>query len=123
MAWFPYVIRQGEFLTRLASRLGFDAPTVWNDGRNAELRNVRPNHDVLAPGDVLHCPAPTPSQLRVSAHGENLFRAQVPRVDVTLVLQDREGRPLANKPIVVHGCGAAIDTTSCDHGNAAFGWG
>ena len=33
----PYVVKQGDYLNKLAHRLCFDAEKVWNDPANAEL--------------------------------------------------------------------------------------
>jgi hypothetical protein len=52
----PWVIKQGDFLLQLANKFGFDADTVWQDPSNAQLRAIRPNPNILAPGDVLSIP-------------------------------------------------------------------
>src|SRR5580658_7026888 len=52
----PYVIKQGDYLAALAYRFGFDANAVWNDDKNAELRQARPNPNVLYPSDILYIP-------------------------------------------------------------------
>jgi hypothetical protein len=36
----PYVIKQGDHLALLAYKFGFDADTVWNDPKNAQLRQL-----------------------------------------------------------------------------------
>jgi hypothetical protein len=46
----PYVVRQRDYLTKLAHQLSFDGKEVWEDAKNAELKNTRPNMDILAPG-------------------------------------------------------------------------
>jgi hypothetical protein len=52
----PFVIRQGDYLMKLAYSFGFDADAVWNDDKNTDLRKVRPDHNILYPGDVLYVP-------------------------------------------------------------------
>jgi hypothetical protein len=54
----PYVIRQGDFLLKLGFELGFDADTVWQDPSNADLRALRPDPNILFPGDVLYVSDP-----------------------------------------------------------------
>jgi hypothetical protein len=56
---YPYVIKQGDYLAKIAHRFGFDAIAVWNDETNATLRTVRPNPNILYPGDVLYVPGPS----------------------------------------------------------------
>jgi hypothetical protein len=51
-----YIIRQGDFLARLAHRHGFDAESVWNHPSNAALVKLRPDPDQLCPGDELSIP-------------------------------------------------------------------
>jgi hypothetical protein len=53
----PYVIRQGDYLALLAYKFGFDADAVWNDPKNADLRKIRSDPNMLWPTDV-----PAPSQ-------------------------------------------------------------
>jgi hypothetical protein len=52
----PYVVKQGDYLARLAYKFAFDADTVWNDLKNADLRKVRPNPNILWPTDILYIP-------------------------------------------------------------------
>lgn len=82
----PYVVRQGDHLDRLAVELGFDRAAVWGDAANNDLRAVRPDPNLLAPGDLVHVPeAPRPSApLRL---GEaNTYAAQVPEAPLRLRL-------------------------------------
>jgi hypothetical protein len=73
------VIKQGEFLQQLADALGFDADTVWQDPSNAQLQAIRPNANILAPGDVLYIPE-TPSQppATLTPGSTNSFVASAP---------------------------------------------
>jgi hypothetical protein len=53
----PYVIRQGDYLLKLAYSFGFDAEAVWNDDKNADLRSQRQDPNTLLPGDILSHPS------------------------------------------------------------------
>ena len=106
MAMKPYVVRQGDYLTRLAHQMGFDADEVWNHARNETLRNARSNRDILHPGDVLHVPDTRPPGVDISSGGTQRFRGSPPRVDVRVVLHGDDGHALANKAFVAHGMGA-----------------
>jgi hypothetical protein len=80
----PYVIRQGDYVAKLAYSLGFDADTVWNDDKNTDLRGQRPDPNTLLPGDVLYVPdTPTEPQF-VDAGTTNTFVASAPTVPVTI---------------------------------------
>jgi len=52
----PYIIKQGDYLALLAYTFGFDANIVWNDPTNADLQKLRPDPNILFPGDVLNIP-------------------------------------------------------------------
>lgn len=97
----PYVIRQGDYLTRLGERLGFDPEAVWNDDANRELRERRGSPNMLAPGDVLQVPdeAVSPS-FSLRARTTNRYSAVPARVTVNLTLR-QDGDVLANEPCEV----------------------
>jgi hypothetical protein len=87
----PYVIRQGDFLAKLAYRFGFDADSVWNDPMNAQLRQLRPDPNLLWPTDVLYIPDPsgkTPPMQSLSVGSTNTFVADVPTATITLKFAD-----------------------------------
>lgn len=98
-----YVIRQGDFLKRLAHRMGFDANLVWSDASNAELREKRPNPEMLHPGDVLRVPDAPSRGLRIAPGQTKSYRGGVPTVEIRLALVDHEGGPLANAAYTLEG--------------------
>ena len=68
----PYVIRQGDFLAKLAHRFGFDADTVWNDAANTKLGDARTDPNILAPTDILYIPDDAgSSRSGARAHGRS----------------------------------------------------
>jgi hypothetical protein len=75
----PFVIRQGDYLAKLACRFGFDADTVWKHPANAKLRDARPNPNILSPGDVLQIPEPAPlPQYALVLGATNIFTCSTP---------------------------------------------
>lgn len=94
----PYVVRQGEHLAQIAYRLGFDANRVWSDPANDALREVRPDPDMLAPGDILHVPRAEPAApLSLSTGARNRFRVRVPTVRVRVAI-GRGGTLVRSEP-------------------------
>ncbi|MFT3765690.1 MAG: hypothetical protein QM820_09265 [Minicystis sp.] len=77
----PYVVRQGDYLTRLAHRFGFDAEEVWNDPKNAEIKKLRSSMEVLAPGDIVYLPEPTRATLPIQKGTTNRYVATIPKVE------------------------------------------
>lgn len=115
MSTRPYVIRQGDYLTQLAHRMGFDADAVWGLEENRELREVRPDREILHPGDVLRVPvAPPADGLALSPHTTNRYKARVPTVEIKLALRDAGAGALANKAFRVMGVGARPREGSTD---------
>jgi N-acetylmuramoyl-L-alanine amidase len=115
----PYVVRQGEYLTALAARFGFDADEVWQHPQNRELRARRPNPDILAPGDVLHLPAPRLRSVPVRAGSTNRYRARIPTAALRITLRCDDA-PVANEPFVVEGVRPPRHGTTDGAGVAAF---
>jgi hypothetical protein len=99
-AMAPYVVRQGDHLTGLALRMGFDPEVVWNHPKNANLRAARPSGHILCAGDVLYVPVPEKKWLPASTGQVNQYVAKVPKVPVSVTFT-RGGQPLANEPCVV----------------------
>jgi hypothetical protein len=87
----PCVIRQGDFLAKLAHKFGFVADTVWNDPANADLQKLRPNQNILWPTDILYIPdqgdqKPATHALVIGA--TNTFVSHTPTVPVTVQFTD-----------------------------------
>src|SRR5689334_5834792 len=104
----PHFVRQGEYLARIAHRVGVDAGAIWEHPRNETLRSQRTDREVLAPGDVLYVPEPTPTEQPISSGGQHRYRGRVPQVTVDVILQlGAEG--LANEPYEILGLGPPRD--------------
>ncbi|MBK8252388.1 MAG: peptidoglycan-binding protein [Polyangiaceae bacterium] len=119
MGMRPYVIRQGDYLSRLAFRFGFKADDVWNASENEGLRRIRSNPEMLAPGDVLQIPDTPERGPSVRIGGNNRYKAEVPKVQVSLHLTD-EGRAMANEPYRVEGLARPITGQSNGEGRVEF---
>ena len=101
----PHIVKQGEYLAKLAFVHGFDADKVWNDGKNAELKEKRPDPNVLAPGDVIHFPDAKKEGEPISKGTTNSYSVNVPKVKVELLFRDGD-QPLAGEECAVEGLGA-----------------
>jgi len=105
MAMKPYVVKQGDFFSKLAYTLGFDADAVWNDPKNADLCKLRPDRDMLAPGDLVYVPNPDPQTLALTGQSSNDYQAEVPSLTLTVILRDGDQQVLADEPYVLEGLG------------------
>ncbi len=85
----PYIVRQGDYLLSLAHQFGFDADAVWNDPKNADLRKLRPDPNVLYPTDVLYIPDQNPPAMRTLTTGStNAFVSTPPSATLTIKFTD-----------------------------------
>jgi N-acetylmuramoyl-L-alanine amidase len=87
----PYVVKQGDYLAALAHRFGFDADTVWNDDKNADLRKLRPDPNILWPTDVLYIPDQVdaePATHQLETGTTNTFLSDAPTVPIEIRVKD-----------------------------------
>jgi uncharacterized protein involved in type VI secretion and phage assembly len=115
----PYVVRQGDFLTRLAFAHGFDADKVWNDGKNAELKDKRKNHNILYPGDVIYLPRAEREGAPLSKGTTNKYDVNVPKTTVSVVFVEGD-KAVANEPYVIDGLGKRVEGSSDGAGTVTF---
>jgi hypothetical protein len=108
----PYVVKQGDFLDKIAFKMGFDAGEVWGDGANADLKKKRKTGDVLLPGDILYVPEDPRKKLPFTKETKNAYKAKLPTVKVEVVLAAPGGAPLANEPYVIKGLGDESEKTT-----------
>jgi hypothetical protein len=85
--WTPYVVRCGDTLTALAAKAGVSRDKIWLNGANGDLKALRPNGDVLAPGDVIYLPpAGKPNWLPVDVGATNRYVGTVATMTVRVAL-------------------------------------
>jgi hypothetical protein len=113
------IIRSGEYLTQVAARMGFDAEAVWNDPKNAELKQRREHMDILQTGDIVYVPDPAPQGLPIEKGASNDYVGDVPRVKLRFVLRWGE-HVLDNQAYVVRGLGDPVNGTSDGEGKVAL---
>lgn len=53
---YPYTVKSGDWLAKIAEEHGTSVGEIWNHPHNAEHRAKRGSPDVLYPGDVIHIP-------------------------------------------------------------------
>ncbi len=112
----PHVIRQGEYLTKLAHQKGFDADSVWNDSKNEDLKKKRVDPQQLQPGDILYVPDEAKTRLPIIVGASNAYVAQIPKVPVLIRLQIG-GEILEKEPFVILGVGPKpIEGATDEHG-------
>jgi Putative peptidoglycan binding domain/LysM domain len=100
-----HVVQQGEHLSRIAKQYGFtDYRTIWEHGKNAELRKKRENPNVIFPGDRLFIPERELKEEPRPTDRRHRFQVRGRSLKLRLVLQD-----LARKPISGVGCELRVE--------------
>lgn len=112
----PYVVRQGDHLVGLAARFGFDAEEVWQHADNEELREARPNPQVLSPGDILFIPEAEAEPLPLEVHTTNRYAAPQSRIRLGISLRGAGNEPLANEPYRLEGIPRPVSGTTDGEG-------
>lgn len=115
----PYVVKQGDYLIKLAHHLGFDRAEVWNHEKNSELRERRGDGGMLVAGDVLFVPDEPKAKLPFKKEAKNRYVARVPRVPVTFVLAS-QSEPLADEPYRLEGFGDGSEQRTDAEGRVTF---
>ncbi|MEZ4297448.1 MAG: peptidoglycan-binding protein [Polyangiaceae bacterium] len=97
---FPYTVLPGDHLARIAARFGFfDERTIWDDPANAELRKLRPNPEVLLPGDVVTIPDKQPRNEEGQTDRRHTFIVRRNKLRLRIAVRDRFHVPQANLPV------------------------
>jgi hypothetical protein len=115
----PYVIKQGDYLTRIAHRLGFPPEEVWNHAKNAELKKTRRDPDTLKAGDIVFIPDVPKKKNPYTKETENKYVAELPKLPVSLSVS-HNGEPIKDAKFVVKGLDEEIEGTTNGEGKVEF---
>jgi hypothetical protein len=100
----PYVVRKGDYLTKLGHEMGFDPAWVWQHPRNEELTKKRRSWDMLKPGDLVWVPDAARRRMPVESEATNAYVARVPKVPLVVTIKVG-GKVLPKEPYVLRGMG------------------
>ncbi|WP_437512963.1 peptidoglycan-binding protein [Sorangium sp. So ce1099] len=99
-----HIVQKGEGLSKLAQRYGFAPETIWEHPRNAELKKLRRDGNILLPGDELWIPDKTPKDVTASTGARHRFRLKgVPAKLRLQVFKNEEPRKGLSYRLVVDG--------------------
>jgi N-acetylmuramoyl-L-alanine amidase len=91
-------VRQGECLASIAREYGFEDPSeIYQYAKNADLRRVRPNPNILYPGDTVVIPAHELKTFMLQTGMRHRITVQVPKRLLRIKLQGPDGDLLAGK--------------------------
>jgi N-acetylmuramoyl-L-alanine amidase len=93
-----YVVRQGESLSSIAVANGLSSwKKIYDDPANAEFRRLRPNPNLIFPGDEVTVPDRASRTESGTIEKRHRFRARFPGLVLRIVLRDREGKPASDR--------------------------
>lgn len=113
-----YVVKQGDFLGKIAWSHGVQEDAIWNLAANAALKTLRVSPNVLCPGDVLYVPDVKPTRFKLSVGSSNTFEAQVPMTTLHVAFAD-DGVPWSGAAYRVEGVFGMTIEGSTDGGGVA----
>lgn len=69
-----HTIREGDSISSLSERFGLIEDTIWLHADNTELRQLRPNKNILSPGDVVIIPDKEKRQESCASDAKHQFK-------------------------------------------------
>ncbi len=88
-----HVVQQGECLSSLAARLRMTAKELHELAENAELKKLRPNPNVLAPGDEVWLPDQKTKSVPIELEKKHRFVVKLPKLKLRVVMKNAKGEP------------------------------
>ncbi len=111
-----HTVRQGECLASLAKQFGFiDYRKIYNDPNNSNFRQLRPNPNIICPGDSVYIPDLNTRTQDSGTDKDHGFVLHVPKVILSLVIKDGE-KPVDSAPYDLILCNGEVisGTTGSD---------
>src|SRR5882762_531716 len=97
-----YVVRQGDYLAKIARQHGFgDWHTIYDDPNNASFRQLRPDPNLIDPGDRIFIPTRQTKISPLPAGTPKRYRLRSEPTTLHVVVRDADGQPIANAPYVL----------------------
>ena len=93
-----HVVEQGQCLSSIAKQYNFpDWHTIYEDSLNEAFRQLRPDPNVIYPGDTLYIPDKKPKTENRSTTQVHTFQLAGKATRLRIVIQDVDGTPVGAK--------------------------
>ncbi|MFZ4573572.1 MAG: PGRP and LysM peptidoglycan-binding domain-containing protein [Phycisphaerales bacterium] len=103
----PYTVQQGDCLSTIAADHGFTSwRTVYEAPENAAFRKLRPDPNLIYPGDVIEIPERESRDEAAPTEQKHTYKSAKPGVMVRIVVRDSVGAPLPYKKFLIRIDGA-----------------
>ncbi|GAA0810356.1 hypothetical protein GCM10009111_01090 [Colwellia asteriadis] len=112
-----HTVAQGETLLRIARQYGYKTSTaLYNHPSNAEFKALRPDPNLIFPGDIITIPAKKEKFMPLRASSINTFVVQNEKEYFRLKVFYEDGRDITGKRIVLNIGSQTIDTVLPSNG-------
>jgi hypothetical protein len=112
-----HTVEQGECLSSIAKEFGFsDWRTIYNHAQNADFRRLRPNPNLIFPGDRIFIPDKQTKDEARATDAEHPFQLNVKTTTVRIRLRDEKDEPFKNKKIKLVIAGETQESSTPDDG-------
>jgi N-acetylmuramoyl-L-alanine amidase len=112
-----YVVKAGDCLSSLAQRFGLPSwKTIYDHPENADFRELRPNPNLIYPGDRVFIPTPSLKEEPGTTESRHRYAVRRDRTLLRLRLKDAQGEPMANRAYVLTIGGRDIEGTTAGDG-------
>jgi N-acetylmuramoyl-L-alanine amidase len=106
-----HVVQRGEHLSKIARRYGFKSyQAIYDHPDNAELKRLRPDPNLIFPGDKIVIPPEPELKLVPCATGSrHTFEVKLRKKHLKVVVRDPNGSLLRNEPFRLEVPGEVIE--------------
>jgi Putative peptidoglycan binding domain len=112
-----HVVQQGECLSQIAAGYGFaDYTDVYNHPDNDDFRQLRPNPNLIQPGDQVQIPDLDKKSVDCPTGASYNFQVTRPKRKLKVQIQDTSGKPIASQPYTLVGTGLSATGQSTSAG-------
>ena len=113
-----HTVAQGETLIRIAKQYNYNDPDlIYNHESNAEFRELRPDPNIIFPGDQINIPDKEKLVRGGFTGYTHVFKVKKPPVEVfRMQITNKAGEPWAGKRILLNIGGETIDAPIGDDG-------
>jgi LysM repeat protein len=97
-----HVVKQGDCLYRIAQQYGFaDWRTIYDHADNEDFRELRPDPNVIYPGDQIHIPDTESKQVTLPTANKHKIQVTLPKIMLRIELRNELDEPLAGKEFML----------------------
>jgi hypothetical protein len=98
-----YTVKPGDCMSSIAAAFGLgDYKDIYDAPANAEYRKLRPNPDIIQPGDKIVIPDLIPFTRVLATGQKHTIKVKLPRATLQVYLKDADGEPVAGKDYLLH---------------------